>query len=242
MKTIGILGGMSLESTLSYVTELNRLVNRALGGLHSPKLIVFTVDFDEIERMQVSGEWEQAGHVLHAAAKTLERAGADFIIMATNTMHKVAAAITDGLEVPFLHLGTATGEALARDGIPTVGLLGTRFTMEEPFYREVIESFGITVLVPNCADRARVNDVIYGELCQGVVNDESAAAFQRVIDGLRDKGAQAVILGCTEIGMLVKTASLPVYDTTLIHVTAAASMALGLTPKTPGPTLPGLMV
>ena len=226
MHTIGILGGMSLESTLTYITELNRLVNQALGGLHSPKLAVYTVDFDDIERLQTLGDWERAGQVLHDAAIQLETAGADFIIMATNTMHKVAEAITDGLNVPFLHIGTATGEALTRDGVKTVGLLGTRFTMEEPFYSQVIEDFGIEVKVPEPADRRTVDDVIYGELCKGVVTEKSAAEFQRIIDTLRDRGAQAVILGCTEIGMLVKTASVPVYDTTLIHVAAAAAMAL----------------
>ncbi|MDR1430543.1 MAG: aspartate/glutamate racemase family protein, partial [Propionibacteriaceae bacterium] len=226
MKTIGILGGMSLESTLTYVAELNRIVNQALGGLHSPKLVVYSVDFDEIERMQALGEWERAGQVLHDAAKGLEAARADFIIMATNTMHKVAPAITEGLGIPFLHIGTATGEALARDGVTAVGLLGTRFTMEEPFYREVIESFGIKVVVPDAADRATVNAIIYDELCKGVVKDSSAAEFQRVIAALASQGAQAVVLGCTEIGMLVKTASLPSYDTTLIHVAAAAAIAL----------------
>ncbi len=228
MKTIGILGGMSLESTLTYVAEMNRLVNEALGGLHSPRLVMYAVDFDAVERLQTAGEWDRAGQVLHDAARRLQAAGADFIVMATNTMHKVTPAITDGLDVPFLHIGTATGEALVRDGVTTVGLLGTRFTMEEPFYKQVIESFGVDVLVPGAADRRIVNEVIYNELCKGVVKAESAAEFQRIIDTLRDRGARAVILGCTEIGMLVKTASLPVYDTTLIHVAAAVDMALGI--------------
>ncbi len=227
MKTIGILGGMSLESTLTYVVEMNRLVNQALGGLHSPKLLIDALDFDEIERLQSSGDWDRAGQMLHDAAGRLEAAGADFIVMATNTMHKVAPAITDGLGIPFLHIGTATGQALARDGVTAVGLLGTRFTMEEPFYKEVIEGFGVKLLVPEAADRRMVDQVIYDELCKGVVKSESAAEFQRVIDRLRERGARAVILGCTEIGMLVKTASLPVYDTTLIHVAAAVDLALG---------------
>ncbi len=175
MKTIGILGGMSLESTLTYITEMNRLVSQALGGLHSPKLVMYAVDFDEIERLQTSGDWDRAGHILHDAARHLAAAGADFIVMATNTMHKVAPAITDGLGIPFLHIGTATGEALTRDGVTTVGLLGTRFTMEEPFYKQVIKGFGIDVLVPDEADRRIVNEVIYDELCKGIVRAESAA-------------------------------------------------------------------
>ncbi|MDR2975407.1 MAG: amino acid racemase [Propionibacteriaceae bacterium] len=226
MQTIGILGGMSLESTMVYVGELNRLVSRALGGLHSPAFVLCAVDFAEIERLQVTGQWERAGELLHHAAGRLELAGADFIIMATNTMHKVAPMICDGLRIPLVHIGTATGEALARDGVTTAGLLGTRFTMEEPFLTQVIEGFGIDIVVPGLTDRGVVNDVIYGELCQGVVREESLVEFQRIIEDLRSRGAQAVILGCTEIGMLVKTASLPIYDTTVIHVAKAVDLAL----------------
>lgn len=226
MQTIGILGGMSLESTLTYISALNRCINQRLGGLHSPRLVVCTVDFDDIERLQSSGQWDRAGQVLHEAAVRLEAAGADFIIMATNTMHKVAPMITAGLAVPFLHIAEATGEALKRDGLSRVGLLGTRFTMQDDFYREALENCGIEVLVPTLSEQELVNSVIYEELCKGLMRERSAAQFQRIIEALGSRGAQGVILGCTEIGMLVDQASVPIYDTTQIHVAAAAQRAL----------------
>ncbi|MDR1694353.1 MAG: aspartate/glutamate racemase family protein [Lactobacillaceae bacterium] len=226
MKNIGILGGMSLESTLLYCEQANKLINKKLGGLHSPKIVMYTVDFAEIEKLQYSGEWEKAGNVLREAAKSIEAGGADFVIMATNTMHKVAGKIVDGLKIPFIHIGSATAKALLKDKVKTVGLLGTKFTMEEDFYKKVIEEAGIKVVVPNAEDRKIVNSVIYDELCKGKVLESSAQEYQRIINTLKDSGAEAVILGCTEIGMLVKSASLPIYDTTLIHVETAVNEAL----------------
>lgn len=226
MKTIGILGGMSLESTLLYCEQTNKLVNNKLGGLHSPKIVMVTVDFDEIEKLQFSGQWDKAGEILNKAAKLIEAGGADFIIMATNTMHKVVPNIVEGIKIPFLHIGTATAQALISNNIKKVGLLGTRFTMEEDFYKKVIKNYGIEVIIPNANERKIVNDVIYNELCKGQVVEESAQKYQEIIDNLKKNGAEAVILGCTEIGMLVKNASLPIYDTTLIHVEAAVNEAL----------------
>ena len=230
MRTIGIIGGMSWESTAVYYRRLNEEVKAALGGLHSAKLVLYSVDFQEIERMQMCGDWLTAGDLLAATARALESAGADFLVLATNTMHKVAATIERAVGIPLLHIADATGAAIRDAGVRRVGLLGTRFVMEENFYGERLhERFGIDVVVPDAAARALVHRVIYSELCLGEIRDESRDHYRRVIAGLVAQGAQAVVLACTEISMLVgpADASVPLFDTTDIHVRAAVAKALG---------------
>ncbi|MFH8609558.1 aspartate/glutamate racemase family protein [Streptomyces sp. NPDC018029] len=228
MKTIGLIGGMSWESSAEYYRLLNELVRERLGGLHSARCVLYSVDFAEIERLQVVGEWERAGDVLAAAGKGVEAAGADLVLICTNTMHKVADQVGDALSVPLLHLGDATAEAVLRAGVRRVGLLGTAFTMEQDFYRERLASHGLDVLVPDAAGRAVVHRVIYEELCLGVVREESRAAYQEVIAGLVREGAEGVILGCTEIELLIKDehSPVPVFPTTRLHAEAAVAAAL----------------
>ncbi|MBD9417049.1 aspartate/glutamate racemase family protein [Pseudomonas sp. PDM16] len=229
MKTIGLIGGMSWESTLPYYRLVNEAVKSHLGGLHSARLVLYSVDFHEVEQLQRSGDWARAGALLGEAAAALERAGADFLVLCTNTMHKVANAIEQATSIPLLHIADPTAEAILSTGLHRVGLLGTRFTMEQPFYRERLESrHGIQVLVPDDADRAEVHRVIYEELCLGSVREESRQVYRQVIERLVERGAEAVILGCTEIGLLVGTAdaSVPLFDTTLLHARAAAQEAL----------------
>jgi len=229
MRTIGIIGGMSWESTAVYYRRINEEVKAALGGLHSAKLVLYSVDFQEIERMQMCGDWLTAGDLLVATARALESAGADFLVLATNTMHKVAATIERAVGIPLLHIADATGAAIRDAGISRVGLLGTRFVMEENFYGERLqERFGIEVVVPDAAARALVHRVIYEELCLGEIRDESREEYRRIIAGLVAQGAQAVVLACTEISMLVDhaDASVPLFDTTDIHVRAAVAKAL----------------
>ncbi len=229
MKTIGIIGGMSWESTVPYYRRVNELVADRLGGLHSARLVLVSVDFHEIEALQSAGHWDEAGRQLAAAARSLESAGAEFIVLATNTMHKVAPAIEAAVGVPLLHIADATGEAIARAGMHTVGLLGTRFTMEEDFYRaRLAERFGLSVLVPDEGDRQFVNSVIYTELCCGVTSRESREAFRGIIARLVERGAEGIILGCTEIPLLVgATDSLvPLFDTGELHAQAAVAFAL----------------
>lgn len=228
MKTIGLIGGMSWESSAEYYRLLNELVRERLGGLHSARCVLYSVDFAEIERLQVAGEWERAGDVLAAAGKGVEAAGGDLVLICTNTMHKVADQVRDALSVPLLHLGDATAEAVLRAGVRRVGLLGTAFTMEQDFYRERLASHGLDVLVPDAAGRAVVHRVIYEELCLGVVREESRAAYQEVIAGLVREGAEGVILGCTEIELLIKDehSPVPVFPTTRLHAEAAVAAAL----------------
>ena len=229
MKTIGIIGGMSWESTLPYYRRLNELVHERLGGLHSARLVLLSVDFHEIEAMQSAGAWDEAGRVLAGAARAVESAGADLVVLATNTMHKVAPAIEDAIEIPLLHIADVTGAAIARAGISTVGLLGTRFTMEEEFYRTRLEErFGLGVLVPDAEERQLINRVIYTELCCGTLAEESRDAFRAIIGRLVARGAGGIILGCTEIPLLVKAADSPVplFDTGELHVRAAVDAAL----------------
>lgn len=227
MKTIGLIGGMSWESTAHYYRVLNQETARRLGGLHSAPVIVHSVDFAPIEAMQRAGEWEKAGHELAAIARNLASAGAGVIGLATNTMHITADIITAGLDIPFVHIADPTYAALARDGFDTVGLLGTRFTMEMPFYRDRLERQGMSVLVPD-VDRTNLNAIIYDELCRGIVTDSSRQTYIAAIDRLRARGAQAVILGCTEIAMLIddSVSPLPTYDTTDLHAKALISEAL----------------
>ncbi|WP_409236817.1 aspartate/glutamate racemase family protein [Streptomyces sp. PA5.6] len=228
MKTIGLIGGMSWESSAEYYRLLNELVRERLGGLHSARCVLYSVDFAEIERLQVRGEWERAGGVLAAAAKGVEAAGAELVLICTNTMHKVADQVQDAISVPLLHLGDATAEAVRRAGVTRVGLLGTAFTMEQDFYRERLAAHGLDVLVPDEAGRDVVHRVIYEELCLGVVREESRVAYQEVIRGLVGRGAQGVILGCTEIELLVQQehSPVPVFPTTRLHAEAAVDVAL----------------
>ncbi|WP_150303885.1 aspartate/glutamate racemase family protein [Pseudomonas saliphila] len=228
MKTIGMLGGMSWESTQSYYSALNRGINQALGGLHSARIVMHSVDFAEIAELQARDDWDQAALILGNAAAAVESAGADFLLICANTMHKVAPAIQQRIDIPLLHLADATARALTTDGVTRAGLLGTRYTMEQDFYRERLEAQGIEVLVPNEHDRTFVHDVIYSQLCQGIVSDESRAGYLRVIDSLREQGAQAIVLGCTEIALLVQQqhTEVPLYDTAQIHVNEAVAYAL----------------
>lgn len=229
MKTIGLIGGMSWESTIPYYRHLNEAVKARLGGLHSAKLVLFSVDFHEIERLQQSGDWDQAGRLLAAAAQALERAGAELLVLCTNTMHKVAPAIEQAVGIPLLHIADPTAAAIQAAGLSTVGLLGTRFTMEQAFYRERLElRHGIRVLIPDEPQRQDVHRIIYEELCLGQVREESRETYRRIIASLVAQGAQAVILGCTEIGLLVGAgdAGVPLFDTTSLHARQAAEWAL----------------
>ncbi|WP_016856065.1 aspartate/glutamate racemase family protein [Halomonas smyrnensis] len=229
MKTIGVLGGMSWESTQSYYRALNEGVKRELGGFHSAKVALYSVDFAEIETLQQADRWGEAGERLAEAARRVQAAGADFLLLATNTMHKVAPAIEAAIEIPLLHIADATAERLRDDGVRRVGLLGTRFTMEQAFYRDRLgERFGIEVLVPQAEQRERVHRVIFEELCQGRIEPASKAAYLEVIADLHARGAEAVILGCTEIALLVGQGDTPVplYDTTALHAEAAVTAAL----------------
>jgi len=229
MKTAGLIGGMSWESTALYYQLLNQGVRERLGGLHSARILLSSVDFQEIEAMQQQGQWEEAGTLLAELGLRLEQAGADFILLCTNTMHKVAPQIEAALSIPFLHLADATARVVRERGYMRVGLLGTSFTMEEDFYCGRLASQEIDVLVPDQDRRYEVNRIIFDELCCGRVLEESAKTYLETIDGLAAQGAQAVILGCTEIGMLVTSAksSLPLVDTTRVHVEAAIELMLG---------------
>ena len=230
MRTIGLLGGMSWESTAVYYRLANELVRERLGGLHSARLLMLSVDFAEIEELQGSGQWHEAGDLLAAEARRLEAGGADLLVLCTNTMHKVADAIEEAVSIPLLHLGDATADAVRASGITTVGLLGTGFTMSQDFYRARLESHGLSVLVPPADDQALVHRVIYDELCLGVVRDESRAAYLEVIGRLVERGAEGVILGCTEIELLIgpDDLELPSFPTTRIHVEAALDACAGL--------------
>lgn len=229
MQTIGLLGGMSWESTELYYRLINEGVKQRLGGLHSAKIALVSVDFHAIERLQHGGDWQQAGALLAAAAQRVEAAGADFLLICTNTMHKVAPQIADAISIPLLHLADATAARITQRGMQTVGLLGTNFTMEQEFYKgRLAELHGLRVLVPPPEDRQVIHRVIYEELCLGVVRAESRDEYLRIIDGLRARGADGVIAGCTEIGMLVAQAhtDVPLFDTTAIHAEAAVERAL----------------
>jgi len=228
MKTIGLLGGMSWESTQTYYRLINEGVKSRLGGLHSAKLVLYSVDFAEIEALQHQGDWPATARILSGAALSLENAGADFLMIGTNTMHKVAPEIEEAINIPLLHIADATAKVLTQDHIQRVGLLGTRFTMEQAFYRERLEAAGIEVVTPDAPQRAEVHRVIYEELCQGEIQAPSREAYLAVINSLAEQGAQAVILGCTEIGLLIKQTDTPVplYDTTAIHAAQAVNHAL----------------
>ena len=228
MKRIGLLGGMSWESSAEYYRLVNELVRERLGGLHSAECLLFSVDFATVETLQVEGRWEEAGRLLGEAAAVLERGGADFVVLCTNTMHKVADAVQTGLSVPFLHLGDTTARAVVGAGVRRVGLLGTAFTMEQDFYRDRLASFGLDVVVPDADDRALVHRVIYDELCLGVVSDDSRRRYRAVIERLVDAGCEGIILGCTEIELLIgqQDSPVPVFPTTRLHAEAAVALAL----------------
>lgn len=229
MKTIGLIGGMSWESTVTYYRQINETIKDRLGGLHSAKLVLYSVDFDEIEQFQHSGNWEAAGAVLAGAARSLEAAGAGFIVLCTNTMHKVAASIEASVDIPLLHIADPTANEIKRAGHTTLGLLGTRFTMEQDFYRDRLSSrHNLRVITPAPIDREIVHRIIYEELCLGVVKSESRAEYRRIMAVLASQGAQAIILGCTEISLLVsqQDSPVPLFDTTAIHAMAAAEEAL----------------
>ncbi len=229
MKTVGLLGGMSWESTVPYYQILNREVGRRLGGLHSARVLLLSVDFKEIEVLQHQGKWEELGDMLARDARTLQDAGAEFLVICTNTMHLVAPRIERALSIPLLHIADATAERVKGAGMRRVGLLGTRFTMEEPFYRGRLEErHGLEVVVPPAPDRARVHEVIYEELVLGRILDGSREEYRRIVADLVAAGAEGVILGCTEIGLLLKPgdATVPLFDTALIHAEAAAAFAL----------------
>ena len=228
MKTIGLLGGMSWESTQTYYRLLNEGVKTRLGGLHSAKIVLYSVDFADIEALQHKGEWGATARILSDAALSLEKAGADFLVIGTNTMHKVAPEIEQAIGIPLLHIADATAQALKADGISRVGLLGTRFTMEQAFYRDRLEAAGIDVTTPDGSQRDEVHRVIYEELCRGKIKTDSRNAYLDIVSSLSSRGAQAVILGCTEIGLLIKQADtgVPLYDTTEIHAARAVAVAL----------------
>ncbi|WP_313689925.1 aspartate/glutamate racemase family protein [Pantoea sp.] len=229
MKLIGLIGGMSWESTALYYRIINEQVKQQLGGLHSARSLMYSVDFQEIEQLQVAGEWEKAGDILAAAAISLEQGGADFIVLCTNTMHKVAHQLTAAVQIPLLHIADATAQRIRQSGVKRVGLLATAFTMEQDFYKgRLQQEYGIDVLVPAAAQRKVVHDIIYQELCLGVIREESRAQYREIIAQLVADGAEAIILGCTEITLLVKPedATVPLFDTTLIHAQDAVQLAL----------------
>jgi aspartate racemase len=228
MRTIGLIGGMSWESTAIYYRLLNELVRERLGGLHSARILLSSLDFADVEQLQAAGDWDRAGELLAIEASRLETAGAELLVLCTNTMHKVAGAIEAAVSIPLLHLGDVTAAAVRSAGLDRVGLLGTAFTMSQDFYRGRLESHGLQVLVPDEADQALVHRVIYEELCQGVVLEGSRRAYVDVVDRLVSRGAQGIILGCTEIELLIRPDDLgvPSFPTTSIHVVAAVNAAL----------------
>jgi amino-acid racemase len=229
MKKIGLLGGMSWESTQHYYRLINEGIRKELGGLHSAELILYSVDFDPIEKLQHQGDWAGTEKILKEASLSLEKAGAEGILICTNTMHKVAPGIEEALSIPLLHIADATAQTLINDGVEKVGLLGTAFTMEQEFYKgRLSENYGLDVLVPEEKDRKLVHDVIYQELCLGDIRDTSAAEYYRIMEELRNRGAEAVILGCTEIGTLVSQGETDIrlYDTTEVHALKAVEFAL----------------
>lgn len=228
MKTIGILGGMSAASTQIYYRELCRLTAERLGGLHSPELLIRSVDFADIEALQAEGAWDRAGERLNEEAKALERGGADVLVLATNTMHKVAARMMDGVGIPLLHIADATASRIVAAGFRSPGLMATAFTMEQTFYTDRLAAAGLEVILPGADDRAETHRIIYEELCRQIVSDTSREAYVGIARRLVDRGADCLILGCTEVGMLLDqgNVSVPVFDTTLVHCEAAIALAL----------------
>lgn len=228
MKTIGLIGGMSWESTVTYYQIINETIKKQLGGLHSAKILLYSVDFAEIEKCQADGDWEKSAEILSETAINLEKAGADFIVICTNTMHKVAPQIQSKINIPVIHIAEATAHELKENSIKKVALLGTKYTMTQDFYKSKIKEAGIEVIVPDEKDIETVNDIIYNELCLGNILQTSKEKYIEIIEKLSKKGAEGVILGCTEIGLLInqKDTSLPVFDTTKIHAEKAALLSI----------------
>ncbi|NCB43182.1 MAG: aspartate/glutamate racemase family protein [Clostridia bacterium] len=228
MKTIGLIGGMSWESTVTYYKIMNQEIKNRLGGFHSAKILLYSVDFAEIEELQRQGEWEKSGELLADVAQRLEQAGADMILIGTNTMHKVAQQVRESIPVPLIHIAEATADELHRHNTKIVALLGTKYTMQQQFYREKLEAAGLTVLVPDEKDMEQINHIIFQELCMGIQSTPSKEMLLSVVDKLAEKGAEGVILGCTELGLLLQQedSHLPLFDTTDIHAKAAVKLAL----------------
>ncbi len=228
MKTIGLLGGMSWESSLEYYRIINETVKERLGGLHSAQSLMFSFDFAEIEALQMAGQWDAATQRMIEAGQQLERGGADFIVICTNTMHKMANAMQAELNIPILHIATPTAEKIKAQNIQKIGLLGTKFTMEEDFYKNVLVKEGLEVIIPDAESRIEVNRIIYEELVLGILQDDSRRTYQAIIADLQQAGAEGVILGCTEIGLLIqeKDSIIPTFDTTILHAVAAVDYAL----------------
>ncbi len=224
LKTIGLIGGMSWESTVTYYKIINETVKEKLGGLHSAKCILYSVDFQEIEECQSNGNWEKSGEILGEAAYNLEKAGADFIVICTNTMHKVVNQIKEKISIPILHIAEMTAEKILEKGLKNIALLGTKYTMEQDFYKSKLIEKGINVIIPDKNDIEIINEVIYDELCLGTINSDSKKKFLEIVDKLRSKGAEGIILGCTEIGLLIKNedTDIPLFDTAIIHAEQAA--------------------
>ncbi|CAF1724981.1 Aspartate racemase [Bacillus subtilis] len=230
MKTIGLIGGMSWESSAEYYRMINEEIKKKLGGLHSAKCVLYSVDFKEIEHYQSDGAWDKAGAALGKAARSLEKAGADFIVICTNTMHKVIGYIQQMITIPILHIADATADQITRQGIRSVGLLGTKYTMEQDFYKSRIESHNINVIVPADEEREVINHIIYQELCLGEIKQSSKNMYKKIINHLVDRGAEGIILGCTEIGLLVKAedSEVPLFDTAFIHAQTAVNTSLSI--------------
>lgn len=228
MKTIGLIGGMSWESTIPYYRIINKEVKNRLGGLHSAKIVLYSVEFDEIEKCQSNGEWEKSGDILGNAAKAVESAGADFLLICTNTMHKVVPQIASMIDIPIIHIADATADELEKNNTRSIGLLGTKYTMTQDFYKQRLIDRGIRVLIPDEGDIETVNTVIFDELCVGKISDVSREKLKEIITKLKCKGAEGVILGCTEIGLLIHQSDvdIPVFDTTVIHARKAAELAI----------------
>ena len=224
MKTIGLIGGMSWESTVTYYKIINETVKEKLGGLHSAKCILYSIDFQEIEECQANGNWEKSGEILGEAANNLEKAGADFIVICTNTMHKVINQIKEKISIPILHIAEMTAEKILEKGLKNIALLGTKYTMEQDFYKSKLIEKEINVIIPDKNDIEIINKVIYDELCLGIINSNSKKKFLEIVDKLRSKGAEGIILGCTEIGLLIKNedTDVPLFDTAIIHAEQAA--------------------
>ena len=228
LKTIGLIGGMSWKSTVTYYKIINEVIKEKLGGLHSAKCVLYSVDFQEIEECQANGNWEKSGEILGEAAYNLEKAGADFIVICTNTMHKVVNQIKEKISVPILHIAEMTAEKILEKGLKNIALLGTKYTMEQDFYKSKLIEKGINVIIPDKNDIETINEVIYDELCLGTINFNSKKKFLEIVDKLRSKGAEGIILGCTEIGLLIKNedTDVPLFDTAIIHAEQAAMYSI----------------
>ena len=228
LKTIGLIGGMSWESTVTYYKIINEVIKEKLGGLHSAKCVLYSVDFQEIEECQANGNWEKSGEILGEAAYNLEKAGADFIVICTNTMHKVVNQIKEKISIPILHIAEMTAEKILEKGLENIALLGTKYTMEQDFYKSKLIEKGINVIIPDKNDIEIINKVIYDELCLGIINSNSKKKFLEIVDKLRSKEAEGIILGCTEIGLLIKNADtdVPLFDTAIIHAEQAAMYSI----------------